>query len=345
MSTVAVVTSSPPMVEGGHMVIARSLVQALREAGHDADIIVTPQNRFGRQASAYLATWFTDVVESDGRRIDHVISLRFPSYAVRHPRHVCWLNHTMREYYDLWDRFSATLSARARMKERVRRTCIHAADRYLLGRNVRTLFVQSKTIQERLAIWPEVRSRVLYPPAPQRAYRCDGYEDYFFMVSRLTALKRAELLIDALATVDGQGIRAIIAGEGEDRERLNALISARDLGDRVRLVGRLSDDRLLGHLARCRAVVFPPLQEDYGFVTVEAFASRKAVITCRDSGGPAELVQDAVNGFVCEPTADSLARALRRLIDDQAGAERMGHAAFARGAELNWPDAVRQLTA
>jgi glycosyltransferase involved in cell wall biosynthesis len=54
--------------------------------------------------------------------------------------------------------------------------------------------------------------------------------------------------------------------------------------------------------------VFPPLQEDYGFVTVEAFASRKAVITCRDSGGPAELVQDGVSGFVCEPTPASLRR-------------------------------------
>ena len=107
---VAVVTSSPPMVEGGHMVIARALVQALREAGHQADIIVTPQNRFGRQASAYLATWLTDVESSDGQPIDQVISLRYPSYAVRHHRHVCWLNHTMREYYDLWDRFSATLS-------------------------------------------------------------------------------------------------------------------------------------------------------------------------------------------------------------------------------------------
>ena len=104
------------MVEGGHMVIARALVQALREAGHDADIIVTPQNRFGRQASAYLATWFTDVGMTDGRRIDRVISLRYPSYAVRHESHVCWLNHTMREYYDLWDRFTASLGRKGRVK-------------------------------------------------------------------------------------------------------------------------------------------------------------------------------------------------------------------------------------
>ena len=61
MTRIAVVTSSPPMVEGGHMVIARELTRALRDAGHDAHIVVTPQNRFGRQASAYLATWLTDV--------------------------------------------------------------------------------------------------------------------------------------------------------------------------------------------------------------------------------------------------------------------------------------------
>ena len=327
------------------MVIARALVQALQDAGHHADVIVTPQNRFGRQASAYLATWLTDVGTTDGKKIDRVISLRYPSYAVRHERHVCWLNHTMREYYDLWGRFSATLGSRSLLKERVRRAAIHATDRYLLGRNVHTLFVQSRTIQERLSIWPEVRSTVLYPPAPQRRYRCDGYGDYIFMVSRLTGLKRAHLLLEALATPDGAGIKAVIAGEGEERGRLEAQAAAHGLQERVRFVGRLEDAGLLEHLAQCRAVCFPPLQEDYGFVTVEAFASRKAVVTCRDSGGPAELVSDAVQGFVCEPSPAAIALALRKLTDDAGLAERMGDAAYARGAELNWPDAVRQLTA
>ena len=325
------------------MVIARSLVDALREAGHHADVIVTPQNRFGRQASAYLATWLTDVTMADGHPIDQVISLRFPSYAVRHPKHVCWLNHTMREYYDLWEPFSATLSSRGLVKERVRRKGMHLADRYLLGRNVSKLFVQSETVGRRLAMWPEVKSQVLYPPAPQRSYRCDGYGDYIFMVSRLTRLKRADLLIEALATPEGAGIQAVIAGEGEERGNLEGLIARHGLAGRVRLVGRLHDAALLEHLAKCRAVCFPPVQEDYGFVTVEAFASRRAVITCHDSGGPAELVEDGVSGFVCEPTPESIARALRRLADDPALAERMGSAAFAAGARLNWPDTVAKL--
>jgi len=332
------------MAEGGHLVIARSLVQALRDAGHAADIVVTPQNRFGRQASAYLATWLTDVGSADGRPIDQVISLRYPSYAVRHPKHVCWLNHTMREYYDLWERFSAGLGTIGQAKERVRRAIIHAADRYLLTRNVSRLFVQSRTIQQRLAIWPELRSTVLYPPAPQRPYRCDEYGDYIFMVSRLTPLKRADLLVQALAQPDGAGIRAVIAGEGEERDRLQALIASLGLSERVTLAGRLNDAQMLDHLARCRAVCFPPLAEDYGFVTAEAFASRKAVITCRDSGGPAELVLDGVSGFISEPTPHALSVALRRVMDDAGLAERMGAAAAAGGAELNWAETVRQLT-
>ncbi len=341
---IAVVTSSPPLSEGGHMVIARSLVQALRDAGHHADIVVTPQNRFGRQGAAYAATWLTDLGTSDGQPIDQVISLRYPSYAVRHPRHVCWLNHTMREYYDQWDRFSAPLSPQGRLKERLRRAWIHRADRYLLTHNVGRLFVQSRTVLARFGMWPELRATILYPPPPQRAYRCDTYGDYIFVVSRLTPLKRAELVIDALATSECAGVRAVIGGEGEETERLRRKIGELGLGDRVSLAGRLTEAELLGHLARCRAVCFPPVEEDYGFVTVEAFASAKPVITCHDSGGPAELVRDGVTGLVTAPNPAAVATAIRRLMDDAAGAEHMGVAAREFVAKLNWPDTVRQLT-
>ena len=340
---IAVVTSSPPMAEGGHMVIARELTQALRQSGHDAHIVVTPQNRFGRQASSYAATWLTDVTSSEGRRIDQVISLRYPSYAVRHPRHVCWLNHTMREYYDLWPRFSATLSPQGLIKERLRRRAIHAADRFLLTRNVTRLFVQSRTIQQRLAMWPSLRSTVLYPPAPQRAYRAEPYGPAFLFVSRLDRLKRADLVVRALATADGAGLEVTMAGDGEERGPLERLASELGVANRVTFPGRLTEEQLLDRLAGCRAVLFPPFQEDFGFVTVEAFASRRAVVTCRDSGGPAELVEDGVSGFVCDPTPEGIARAMRLLSDDPALAERMGIAAHAAGTRLTWPATVRQL--
>jgi glycosyltransferase involved in cell wall biosynthesis len=164
------------------------------------------------------------------------------------------------------------------------------------------------------------------------------------MVSRLTRLKRADLLVQALAQPEAVGIRAVIGGEGEERDRLLALIARLGLRDRVSLAGRLDEETLLGHLANCRAVCFPPLEEDYGFVTPEAFASCKAVITCRDSGGPAELVDDRLTGLVCDPTPQSLAIAMRTLMEDRSLAEKMGGEAHAAGTKLDWSDAVRHLT-
>jgi glycosyltransferase involved in cell wall biosynthesis len=343
VATVLVVTSSPPSVEGGHLVIGRELVNALREAGHIADLVITPQNPFG-QATAYAKTWLTNVRRTaDGRPVDRVISLRFPSYAVRHPSHVSWLNHRMREYYDLWDRFSASLSWKNKVKEGVRRRLIHTADGWLLRRNVRRIFAQSKTIQRRLARWGGLSSEVLYPPAPARAYRCDQYGDYLFTVSRLAPLKRQDLVLRALARPECAGIRMVLAGDGPELQSLMTLRRELGLDSRVELAGRIDDDQVLRHLSACRAVVFPPLDEDYGFVTMEAFSSGKAVVTCRDSGGPAELVRDGQNGFVTDPTPESLARAMRTLMDDRTLAIRHGEAARSDASRLTWRETVARL--
>lgn len=326
------------------MTIARCLARALNEHGHEAGVMCTPQNRFGKLASSYIATWLTDVGRTGtDAPIDQVISLRYPSYAVRHPHHVCWLNHTLREYYDLWEPFRVTLSRRDRIKERLRRAATHRVDKYLLTRNVDRLFAQSRTIQKRLERWGGIASEVLYPPAPQRPYRTDGYGDYLFVVSRLTRLKRIDLILHALARPEAAGIRCLIGGEGEERPRLERIIAEEKLGSRVTLLGRLDEVQLVEHLARCRAVCFTPYDEDYGFVTIEAFSASKPVITCRDSGGPAELVRDGVNGLIAEPHAQGLAVAMARVMTDETAARTMGSAAASAAASITWEHAVAKL--
>ena len=111
----------------------------------------------------------------------------------------------------------------------------------------------------------------------------------------------------------------------------------------LRFAGRLSEDALTRHLGQCRAVCFVPLREDYGFVTVEAFASGKAVVTCSDSGGPAELVRHDDSGFVCEPTPSALGGALARLMDDRGLAERLGPRGAGPGRGHDLADAVKRL--
>jgi glycosyltransferase involved in cell wall biosynthesis len=341
---VAVVTSDVPFVEGGHLVIARATVRALREAGHEADLLLTPQNRFGRQLRAYAATRFTDVgMDGLGRTIDQVVSFRFPSYAVKHPVHVCWLNHRMREYYDLWEVLRAQLGPKGRVKESLRRALIRAIDTRLLKRNVTKLYAQSKTIQARLSRWGRIPSEVLYPPPPQRSYRTEGYGNFIFTVSRLHPLKRIHLLIDAMALVRNPSLRAVIVGDGPERPALEARVKDRGLAGRVVLLGETDEESILDRYARCRAVFFCPLREDYGLVTAEAFASRKAVLTAEDSGGPVELVENGKTGFVLPPKPEAIADKLDVLADDKGLAERLGANAQAFMAGISWESVVRKL--
>lgn len=318
--------------------IARSLVAAAREQGHTARLVVTPDYGFGRTLSTYRANWSLKVAG-----VDQVISLRYPSYAVGHPAHVCWLNHTMREYYDLWPQLAASISAKARVKERVRKSLIHMADWWLLRYRPTQVVAQSFTVQRRLLDDLGIRADVLWPPPPPRAYRCDDYGDYILAVSRLTPTKRLDLLVRALAEPVARSVRVVIAGEGACRADLHALAELLGVGGRITFAGRLDEGALAQHLGQCRAVCFAPLREDYGFVTVEAFASGKAVVTCADSGGPAELVRHDQSGFVCEPTPSALAAALARLMDDRGLAERLGRAAQAQAAAMTWPEAVKRL--
>jgi glycosyltransferase involved in cell wall biosynthesis len=341
---VLVVTSAALFVRGGHMVIAEETVAALRRAGHEADLLVTPQNRFGRQGSAYLATWLTDVgMTADGHPVDRVVSFRFPSYAVRHAHHVCWINHRMREYYDLWDVFATRLTPLGRLKEGARRRIFHALDGWLLRRkNVRVL-AQSRTIQQRLARFGGIQSQVLYPPAPDRAYRTDGYGDYIFTISRLDPLKRLDLLVEAAGLVKGRGLRVRIAGSGPEETRLRGRIRDLGLESRVELLGQVSDDEMVDQLARCRAVFFAPRDEDYGLVTLQAFRSGKAVVTGTDSGGPTELVEDGRNGCVVSPEPAAMAACLERLAHDESLAARLGQGALADAQRHCWDDVVAEL--
>ena len=343
MAVLAVVTSSPPGVEGGHLVIARSLVAAARDAGHDAHLVLTPDHGFGRLRASYWETWQTDVSRVNGVTVDQVISLRYPSYAVRHPAHLCWLNHTMREYYDLWPRWTTMITPRNRLKERIRRTLLHAADAWLLTSHLTRLLAQSGTIQRRLIDQLGIRPEILRPPPPPHPYRCERYGDYIFAASRLTPLKRLDLLIRAVAEPIARSVRVVVAGDGEELAPLMQLAAQPDVAGRVTFLGRIDDDTLLRHLANCRAVWFGPFAEDYGLVTVEAFSSRKPVITCTDSGGPTELVRDGVTGLVTEPAPPALALALARVSDDAAFAERLGIGAAEQVATMTWPAAVKQL--
>lgn len=343
---VLVSTSTLPFVGGGNVVIAQELVAALRRGGHEAEMWLCPSNPFGRQISAYLANWCTALHQDGlGRPIDRLVSIRYPSFALRHPSHVCWLNHRLREYYDLWEQTRPTLSARGRLITGVRRFVLHRVDNYLLRHNVDKLFVQSETIRRRLERWGNIRhAEVLYPPPPFRPYRHDGYGDFILAVSRLETHKRIDLLLRALPLCRS-AVQVVVAGAGNAEADLRRLVRESGMEKRVEFRGEVDEEEKLSLYASCRLVFFAPYQEDYGFVTLEAFASAKGVLTCTDSGGPAEIVRHGENGLLTAPTPAAVAAAIDGVWEDDAAVASLGQAAARLAAAHTWERVVARFTA
>ena len=104
----------------------------------------------------------------------------------------------------------------------------------------------------------------------------------------------------------------MIAGDGPDRERLEALARRTGSTAASRSPGA-STSELADLYARCLAVYYAPVDEDFGMVPYEAFLSEKPVVTTTDAGGPLDVVTDRRTGLVVEPRAEAWREACRWL--------------------------------
>src|SRR5207248_8711838 len=129
-------------------------------------------------------------------------------------------------------------------------------------------------------------------------------------------------------------LRIVITGEGPDRERLEALASG--LNGQVEFVGRVDDERLADLYARCLAVYYAPVDEDFGMVPYEAFLSGKPVVTTTDAGGPLEVVRDRATGVVVAPEPAEIARAAVYLGAHGGEATAWGQAGRALAERVTW---------
>ena len=130
------------------------------------------------------------------------------------------------------------------------------------------------------------------------------------------------------------GIRLMVAGEGPLRAQLEDTAATSGVGERVTFAGGVDEERLIDLYAGALGVVFPPFDEDYGYVTLEAFLARKPVVTTTDAGGPLEFVEDGVAGAVVEPTPEAVGAAIARLAANRTGGQSLGDAGFERARAI-----------
>ena len=333
---VAVCAPQVPFVRGGAEVMADDLVAALRARGHEAELVTVPFKWYpGARMLDQAFLWrLADLTESDGIPIDRVIATKFPAYCVRHPNKVAWVLHQFRQAYD-YDRTELGQFSEEPF-DRATRDAIGRLDAVALG-EARRVFATSRNVADRLQRFNGIHADVLPHPPQTLDYRTAEPEGYVFSVGRLDRAKRLDLLIEAAK----QGsFRVVIAGVGPDRERLEQLANGN-----VEFLGRVDDAQLADLYARCSAVYYAPIDEDFGMVPYEAFLAEKPVLTTTDAGGPLEVVEDRKTGVVVAPDATELARGAAYLTGHVDEAKAWGRAGKAVADRVTWDSCVDALLA
>ena len=335
---IAVCAPQVPFVHGGAEVMADDLVAALRARGHEAELVTIPFKWYpGTRVLDQAFLWrLIDLTESDGRAIDRVIATKFPAYCVRHPDKVVWVLHQFRQAYD-YDRTELGQFSES-PEDRATRRAVERLDAVALG-EARRVFATSRNVADRLRRFNGVDAEVLPHPPQSLPYRTAEPEGFVLSVNRLDRAKRIDLLIEAARSEPS--LRIVIAGEGPDRERLEQL--AGDLNGQIEFTGRVDDDALADLYARCLAVYYAPVDEDFGMVPYEAFLSAKPVVTTTDAGGPLEVVRDRETGVVVAPEPASLAEACTYLSAHVDEAKALGRAGQAVARRVTWDACVDAL--
>ena len=346
---VLIATVQVPFIRGGAEIHAEGLRDALVRAGHEAEIFAIPFKWYPPEKilDHMLACRLLDVSEVAGTRVDRLIGLRFPAYLIPHPNKVLWILHQHRTAYDLWDHSLSDLVYYPNGSQV--RDAIEQADRKLIP-EARAVFANSRNVAQRLKRYCDIDATPLYHPPPNAdKFYAASAEDYLFFPSRLCIPKRQELALQALALTRNpvQLCFAGISDHPDYTDKLQSLARKLKVQKRVEWLGGITEDEKLARYASALAVVYPPVDEDYGYVTLEAMLASKAVITCSDSGGPLEFVVDRQNGTIVDPTPEALAGAFDYVWENRGETQAWGRTGRARYKSLNlsWTNVIQKLLA
>lgn len=342
---IALLNTITPFGRGGAEILVDDLYSELEKRGHDVERFRIP---FPMDFTLPLLnlTFVSQLLRFDD--YDRVIAFKYPAYCVKHPNKVIWFFHQFRQIYELWDHDHGLKPTPENIgiKEIIKRT----DDEYIPFS--RHIFTNADEVKTRLMMYNGINSEVLTPPLKdEKSYYKKPSGNYFYYPSRINSMKRQLMAVEALKYTK-TSVELIISGVSESEEYICAItdiIKKNNLEKRVTIINRwITEEEKKELFANSLGVLYTPYKEDScGFVTFEALYSHKPVITCEDSGGVHEFIQEGYNGIYTEPTPQSIATAMDRLFLNKEEAEKMGENGYngMLNMKITWDETIKRLLA
>lgn len=240
--------------------------------------------------------------------------------------HLCYCFSPMRYVWDLSsDYFGPGHGLAARTLGPPLAAALRRWDRKTAG--VHRFVAISRHIADRIRRAYDRAADVIYPPVDvQRFETADGADDYYLVVGALVPYKRIDL---AVAAANRLGRRLLVVGTGPEDARLRALA-----GPTVSFLGWRSDAEIARLYARCRALIFPAV-EDFGITPLEAAAAGRPTIALARGGALETMVgldapEPPTAVFFEEQSVEALVAAMTRF---EAAANRFDAKALRARAE------------
>ena len=278
-------------------------------------IIVSPLQRWFRTfkiPAKFLLPWMASAIEGfNFSGYDLVISSNnsFAGGIITEPNtvHISYC-HSPTRY--LWDSFHTYIDEQRLpgWAKNIVKKILHELriwDKLSAGR-AQKYIANSQHVKRRISKYYRREAEVIYPPVDtDRIKPKRGQAGYFLVLSRLSSYKRIDLAVRACNELK---LPLVVIGEGEMRQEL-----MRMAGPTVEFLGWQSDKNKIEYLRNARALIFPG-EEDFGIVPVEAMAAGKPVIAYGKGGVLESVIEGKTGIFFYEPTAESLAVAIRRFL-------------------------------
>jgi glycosyltransferase involved in cell wall biosynthesis len=339
---IALFNTLTPFVRGGAEILVDDLRDQLIQRGHAAvkfSYTIIDNWNTGYPLSSLAARLF------DFSDYDRLIMFKWPTFYAINRNRVTWMFHQFREAYDLFGRqYGLSDNAEGRRAKRF----VENSDNSALP-NTDKIFAISRTARRLKHYSGIVAEIMLCPLLDYEKYHWESYGDYIYYPSRLNPSKRQLLAVEAMRYTKSN-VKLTLDGKPDHKfylDEILTLIKKYNLADKVTISGKfVSDEDKISRHANSLASVYLPIDEDSpGFVTMEAYYSRKAVISVTDSGGVVDYVRDGETGFIVEPSPRAIAEKIDWLFENRAETAKMGANAskYVNELNINWDDCVGRL--